>query len=64
MRKSKIFCIRGKIVGKKLFDKESDCIFSLRNVLCKLSYEGFIQIRDNEDGTFSLLRTLMEGKGD
>ena len=62
--RSKIFCIRGKIAGKKLFDKESDCIFQLRNVLRKLSYEGFVQIRDNEDGTFSLLRTLMEEKGD
>lgn len=62
--KSKIFCIRGKIAGKKLFDKESSCIYPLKNVLRELSYEGFVQIRNNEDGTFSLLRTLMEGKGD
>lgn len=61
--KSRIVCIKGIISRRVLINSEDKSKFRLRNVQLSLYYKGFVQIRKNKDGTWSLLRTLQEGKG-
>lgn len=60
---TKLICIKGEIKNKTLKSDEDDSKYPLKNVLSSLYYKGFVQIRSNSDNTWSLLRTLKEGKG-